>query len=325
MRALRGETDVHRLCPNLVNRAWVIGMLLTTIGSGLNALFTLRSPAISITSIVAQLVAYPLGVGWSWAMPNRQFNTFGVKWNLNPGPFNFKEHTIIVIMANASFGGGAGYFTDTIERLNIVGFDWPCEDLFRRFDLRRPAVFLDRWGAFAVYRILRRPHVSQIAHSIRQHAHHLRRPRGPTSSYSSQLSIVGCRRYVFQQISPKQVPRLVDAVQLYHVSRPRLRPCYLHDYYHRCSLTHEHECAELVGERRGVEHTRRQRRGYQNHGRDVWAKDMVDHSPRLLLVAHCQRRMYFMISMSFLLHLGTTLLLIIALLLLMYSVLLADY
>jgi len=35
--------------------------------------------------------------------------------------------------------------------------------------------------------------------------------------------------------------------------------------------------------------------------------------------------MYFMISMSFLLHLGTTLLLIIALLLLMYSVLLADY
>lgn len=89
-------------------------MILTTLGSGLNALFTLRAPSISITSVVAQLVAYPMGVGWSWVMPNKQFNTFGVKWNLNPGPFNFKEHTLIVIMANASFGGGAGYFTDTI-------------------------------------------------------------------------------------------------------------------------------------------------------------------------------------------------------------------
>jgi len=89
-------------------------MLLTTLGSGLNALFTLRAPAITITSIVAQLVAYPLGVGWAMIFPNKEFTTFGVKWNLNPGPFNFKEHTLIVIMANASFGGGAGYFTDTI-------------------------------------------------------------------------------------------------------------------------------------------------------------------------------------------------------------------
>jgi len=43
-------------------RAWVIGLLLTTIGSGLNALFNLRSPAITITSVVAQLVAYPMGI-----------------------------------------------------------------------------------------------------------------------------------------------------------------------------------------------------------------------------------------------------------------------
>ena len=32
-------------------RAWVIGMLFTTIGSGLNMLFSLRNPQITITSM----------------------------------------------------------------------------------------------------------------------------------------------------------------------------------------------------------------------------------------------------------------------------------
>lgn len=62
-------------------------------------------------------------------MPDRQFNTFGVKWNLNPGPFNLKEHTAIVIMANAAFGGGVGYFTDTLTAQKIwykndLGIGW---------------------------------------------------------------------------------------------------------------------------------------------------------------------------------------------------------
>lgn len=29
-------------------------------------------------------------------MPNREFNVLGLKFNLNPCPFNMKEHTIIV-------------------------------------------------------------------------------------------------------------------------------------------------------------------------------------------------------------------------------------
>jgi hypothetical protein len=89
-------------------------MLLTTIASGLNALFCLRAPTLTIGSIVVQLVAYPLGVAWAMIFPNRTFNTLGLQWNLNPGPFNFKEHGLIVIMANAAFGNGVGYFTDTI-------------------------------------------------------------------------------------------------------------------------------------------------------------------------------------------------------------------
>ncbi|CAD6583618.1 MAG: hypothetical protein ASARMPRED_001375 [Alectoria sarmentosa] len=95
-------------------RAWVLGMLLTTIASGLNALFALRQPAITITSLTVQLVAYPLGIGWYYAMPTRKFRLFGKSFTLNNGPFNMKEHTIIVVMANVNVAGGVAYATDTL-------------------------------------------------------------------------------------------------------------------------------------------------------------------------------------------------------------------
>ncbi|KAL5333416.1 OPT oligopeptide transporter protein-domain-containing protein [Aspergillus crustosus] len=95
-------------------RAWVIGLILATIGSGLNMLFSMRQPYIIIPSYVAQVVAYPIGVAWHKVMPNKVFKVFGVKFNLNPGPFSKKEHAIAVIMANATFGGGAAYATDTL-------------------------------------------------------------------------------------------------------------------------------------------------------------------------------------------------------------------
>lgn len=100
-------------------------MLLTTLFSGVNALFSLRRSQISITSIVGQLIAYPLGVGWSYILPNHQFNLLGLRFNLNPGPFNFKEHALIVLMANASYGGGVGYFTYILTAQKAYyGFDW---------------------------------------------------------------------------------------------------------------------------------------------------------------------------------------------------------
>lgn len=100
-------------------------MICTTAFTAINTLFSLRSPAFIISSIVAQLVSYPMGVGWSMVMPNRQRSLFGLKFNLNPGPFNFKEHALIVMMANASYGGGAGYFTYILTAQNKwYGFDW---------------------------------------------------------------------------------------------------------------------------------------------------------------------------------------------------------
>ena len=93
-------------------RAWTLGMLLAVFGASVNTIFSLRQPAISIGTIVAQLVSYFLGNIWYKVMPDKKHTTFGIEWNLNPGPFNVKEHTIIVVMAGVSYG--IAYATDII-------------------------------------------------------------------------------------------------------------------------------------------------------------------------------------------------------------------
>lgn len=95
-------------------RAWAIGMLLNTVGSALNSLFSMHQPSVLIGPTVVLLVAYPIAWFWNLIMPSRVWNTFGYQWSLNPGPFNLKEHCLIVIMANASFGSGSAYFTDVL-------------------------------------------------------------------------------------------------------------------------------------------------------------------------------------------------------------------
>jgi hypothetical protein len=91
-------------------RAWFLGLLFVTIGSGLNLLFSLRNPSISIGSLVAQLVSYPCGVFLAKVLPTKKFRIFGYEFSFNPGPFSKKEHTLITVMANVTFAGGAGGF-----------------------------------------------------------------------------------------------------------------------------------------------------------------------------------------------------------------------
>lgn len=113
VRAAVPPTDDMDMPTNTV-RVWIIGMIFVTLGSGLNMLFSMRAPSIVITAIVAQLISFWVGKGWAAVMPTRVFTTFGRKWTLNPGPFNIKEHTVITIMSNVSFGGGQAYATSIL-------------------------------------------------------------------------------------------------------------------------------------------------------------------------------------------------------------------
>lgn len=87
-------------------RAWVIGLVICTVGSGVNMLFSLRNPTVALTTYVIQLIAYPIGLGWDLVFPDREFKVLGLRFNLKPGPFNVKEHVVIVCMSNVSLADG---------------------------------------------------------------------------------------------------------------------------------------------------------------------------------------------------------------------------
>lgn len=87
-------------------------MVLVIVGASMNTILSLRNPSIGLGALIAQIIAWPIGHGWAKFMPKKQFKTFGLKWSLNPGPFNIKEHSIIVVMASVSFS--VAYATDII-------------------------------------------------------------------------------------------------------------------------------------------------------------------------------------------------------------------
>lgn len=69
---------------------WILGIGFCVFGSGLNTLYTLRRPSITLSQSAIQLLAYPLGKLWEKAMPNWHFRLFRWTFHLNPGPFNQK-------------------------------------------------------------------------------------------------------------------------------------------------------------------------------------------------------------------------------------------
>ncbi|KAF9774159.1 hypothetical protein IL306_007909 [Fusarium sp. DS 682] len=89
--------------PCLTLRMWTIGVAFCLVGSGVNTLYTLRFPSISLSQPAIQFLAYPIGKAWEYAIPDWGFTLFGKRYSLNPGPFNHKENILIYILANLSF------------------------------------------------------------------------------------------------------------------------------------------------------------------------------------------------------------------------------
>ncbi|KAI9932417.1 hypothetical protein MW887_008658 [Aspergillus wentii] len=123
VRAVVDPTDNPEESANTF-RAWFLGLISTIIFTGVNQLFTLRYPTITIYSPVAQLLSYPCGVFLAKTLPTREWNLFGWHFTLNPGPFNQKEHMLITVMANVAFGGpnGTAYVTYILQVLKSKHF-----------------------------------------------------------------------------------------------------------------------------------------------------------------------------------------------------------
>ena len=94
--------------PCLTFRSMFLGTLFTVAGAALNTYFQLRYPSPTVTPIVVQILSYPLGVALARLLPARVFRSskwmirlgMDEEYSFNPGPFNIKEHTVIIIMSN---------------------------------------------------------------------------------------------------------------------------------------------------------------------------------------------------------------------------------
>ncbi|GFF31296.1 glutathione transporter 1 [Aspergillus lentulus] len=116
VRAVVPETDDPHMPVNTL-RMWMLGVVFTILGSGINQFFSLRYPSVHIVSLVAELLAYPCGVFLAKILPVTTINCGWLgSFCINPDRhFNIKEHAIIVIMSNVSFGYGSADSTNIIQ------------------------------------------------------------------------------------------------------------------------------------------------------------------------------------------------------------------
>ncbi|KXT06362.1 hypothetical protein AC578_9203 [Pseudocercospora eumusae] len=95
-------------------RMWFLGCAFALIGSGINSFFSVHYPSVTITSLVTQLISFPAGCGLALILPMKTIRIFGYRICINPDRnFNVKEHTVITIMSNLSFG--TSWATDIIQ------------------------------------------------------------------------------------------------------------------------------------------------------------------------------------------------------------------
>ncbi|KAJ5587102.1 small oligopeptide transporter OPT family [Penicillium hispanicum] len=104
VRANVPNTDDPSLPVNTL-RMWFLGVIFTLVGTGVNQFFSMRYPSVTITSLVAQLVSYPAGCFLAKTLPLKSVQILGWKLVINPDHhFNIKEHAVVTIMSNLSFG-----------------------------------------------------------------------------------------------------------------------------------------------------------------------------------------------------------------------------
>lgn len=110
--------EEYEALPSLTIRVAVLGIVISAVVSTINIFFGVRFPSVSISGLVGELVAYPLGKFWERFVPTKWYLIFpayhfsdksGFYWAkvfINPGKFNRKEHTLIYIFINLSISTG---------------------------------------------------------------------------------------------------------------------------------------------------------------------------------------------------------------------------
>ncbi|KAL4184768.1 hypothetical protein AMTRI_Chr10g2770 [Amborella trichopoda] len=107
--------------PVMTFRAWFLGITFCVFLMFVNTFFTYRTQPLTISAILAQIAALPMGRFMAATLPKKEMRVLGYSFALNPGPFNIKEHVIITIFANCgvAYGGGDAYSIGAITVMKV--------------------------------------------------------------------------------------------------------------------------------------------------------------------------------------------------------------
>lgn len=107
-------------------RVYVISLLWNLIGSIVNNTFVHRLPSISLGLHTVQLLLLPSGKLWEKCFPyNSKLKIFGKEYNLNPGPWTYKEMMLSTIIYSCSAGTPYLIYNIFVMKLDrFYGLKW---------------------------------------------------------------------------------------------------------------------------------------------------------------------------------------------------------
>ncbi|KAG7195097.1 uncharacterized protein KQ657_004214 [Scheffersomyces spartinae] len=106
-------------------RVYVIGLVWTLIGSVVNNFFVHRMPSIALGPHTIQILLLPTGKLWERYVPEVTIKLFGFSFDLNSGPWTYKEMMLATIMYSCSAGTPYAIYNIVVMKLDkFYGLKW---------------------------------------------------------------------------------------------------------------------------------------------------------------------------------------------------------
>lgn len=83
--------------PILTFRFFVLSTFWVLVGDAISTMYYFKPYSNTLTSYAVQLLSWGMGDFLGRVLPKRSFHIFGRSFSLNPGPWNAKEHALIVV------------------------------------------------------------------------------------------------------------------------------------------------------------------------------------------------------------------------------------
>jgi hypothetical protein len=83
--------------PILTFRFWFLATFWVVAGCAVSSIYYFKPYVNTLSSYAVQLLSWGMGDALAKYLPKRTFTVFGKSFSLNPGPWNAKEHALIVV------------------------------------------------------------------------------------------------------------------------------------------------------------------------------------------------------------------------------------